>query len=150
MRFCCLHIGSQSRFKCPKGSKISPHTMHHASMTEDVREAWAIQKHPLETRGNQSGHLQQRWVPTFRQLSCAPKQDCQPSLQSTTGRNQVQELISGRCRWHYSHVPQHCREAWLVPISPHQRGAASPQGAFQLCAAVLNTCLSLHLTAIFR
>lgn len=54
MKFCCLNINTQGHFKCPKESKISPHAMHHASMTQDLWEAWAIQKQPLGTNGSLS------------------------------------------------------------------------------------------------
>lgn len=60
MKFCCLNISTQGHFKCPKESRISPHAMHHASVT--LWEAWAIQKQPLGTKGSLSGHLQQCWV----------------------------------------------------------------------------------------
>lgn len=41
---------------------------------------------------------------------------------------------------------------WTALLGPHlllQKSAASPRGVFHLCAAVFDSCPSLHLTAIF-
>lgn len=109
----------------PKCSTIPPHTMQHASTTQDLQKSWNTQKQPVEGEPIKT-------PPAAFQLST---QQCQPSLQSIMDRNQVPNLTAGRCRWYYNHVAQCCGEPCLVHTSC--------SGKVQLPHWVLSSCVQL-------
>lgn len=144
MKFCCLNINTQGHFKCPKESKISPRAMHHTSMTQDLWEAWAIQKQPRGQREACHDISSTAGSFLFQESSWAPKQEHQPSLLSaqpgsSTGRNQVSSWIAGGFRWSYNYVPQCCGQPCLV------HGSCSRN--VQLHHKVFSSCVQLSLIA---